>query len=192
MGGRQVETIEATFPTFTEDLETLKTWLLRHRVKRVAMESTGVYWRPVWNVLERPPGKLELLLVNPQHVKALPGHKTDRVDAARIAELLQYGLLRASFVPPTEIRELRDLVRRRTHLVADRNRISNRIHRLLELSNVKLSSLLGKVTGQTFRSILDRLAPPNAFDPKRWPYWPDTNGCAANVTCWRRLSADAI
>ncbi len=86
-----METLQATFTTFTDDLEKLKAWLHRNRVRRVAMESTGVYWQPVWNVLERGPGKLELLLLNPQHVKALPGHKTDRVDAARIAELLQYG-----------------------------------------------------------------------------------------------------
>jgi len=125
--GEEVECIEATFPTFTEDLEQLKAWLHRNRITRVAMESTGVYWRPVWNVLERPPGKLELVLLNPQHVKALPGHKTDRVDAARIAELLQYGLVRGSFVPPPEIGELRDLLRGRTHLVQGRNRVSNRI-----------------------------------------------------------------
>jgi len=156
--GRQVEILEATFATFTEDLQALKAWLQQHRIRRVAMESTGVYWRPVWNVLEAPPGKLELLLLNPQHVRALPGHKTDRVDAARIAELLQYGLLRASFVPPVEIRELRDLLRRRVHLVQDRNRISNRIHRLLETANIKVSGVLGKVTSQTFRSILEGLA----------------------------------
>jgi transposase len=156
--GKQVETMEATFPTFTEDLEQLKAWLHRNRITRVAMESTGVYWRPVWNVLERSPGKLELLLLNPQHVKALPGHKTDRVDAARIAELLQYGLVRASFVPPPGIRELRDLLRMRTHLVRDRNRISNRIHRLLETANIKVSSVLGKVTTKTFHSILEGLA----------------------------------
>jgi transposase len=156
--GKQVESVEATFPTFTEDLEAMKAWLLRHRIRRVAMESTGVYWQPVWNILEQPSGRLDLLLLNPQHVKALPGHKTDRLDAARIAELLQYGLLRPSFVPPPEIRELRDLVRRRVHLVADRNRVSNRIHRLLELANVKLSSVLGKVTTKTFRSILEGLA----------------------------------
>jgi transposase len=98
--GKEVEIIEATFPTFTEDLEALRDWLIRHRIKRVAMESTGVYWRPVWNILKQPPGKLDLVLLNPQHVKALPGHKTDRVDAARIAELLQYDLVRPSFVPP--------------------------------------------------------------------------------------------
>ena len=155
--GKQVEKIEASFSTFTEDLEQLRGWLVRQRIRCLAMESTGVYWRPVWNILEQAPG-LQLILLNPQHVKALPGHKTDRVDAARIAELLQYGLLRASFVPPPEIRELRDLVRQRTHLVADRNRVSNRIHRLLETANVKLSSVLGKVTSRTFRSILEGLA----------------------------------
>ena len=158
MRGKQVEVLEATFPTFTEDLEALQKWLVGHRIQRVAMESTGVYGHPVWNILERCGGKLDLLLLNPQHGKALPGHKTDRVDAARIAELAQYGLLRASFVPPPEIRELRDLTRRRVHLVRDRNRVSNRIHRLLETANIKVSSVLGKVTGKTFRSILEGLA----------------------------------
>jgi transposase len=165
-GKHQVEVIEATFPTFTEDLEQLRAWLVKNRVQRVAMESTGVYWRPVWNILEQPPGKLDLLLLNPQHVKALPGHKTDRVDASRIAEWTQYGLLRGSFVPPVEIRELRDLVRRRVHLQQDRNRVSNRIHRLLELFNVKLSSVLGKMTGVTARSILEGLATAKTIQPE--------------------------
>jgi transposase len=163
--GKQLEIVEATFPTFTEDLEALRDWLIRHRIQRVAMESTGVYWRPVWNVLEQG-GRLDLILLNPQHVKALPGHKTDRVDAARIAELAQYDLVRASFVPPAEIRELRDLVRRRVHLTEDRNRVSNRIHRLLELQNVKLSSVLGKVTGTTARSILEGLATAATIKPE--------------------------
>jgi transposase len=162
--GKQREIVEATFPTFTEDLEALRDWLVRHRIQRVAMESTGVYWRPVWNILEQ--GKLNLVLLNPQHVKALPGHKTDRVDAARIAELTQYDLVRASFVPPTEIRELRDLVRRRVHLTQDRNRVSNRIHRLLELQNIKISSVLGKVTGATSRSILEGLATATTVKPE--------------------------
>jgi len=166
MKGTQVETVEATFPTFTEDLEQLRDWLTRNRIQRVAMESTGVYWRPVWNILEQKPAKLDLLLLNPQHVKALPGHKTDRVDAARIAELLQYGLVRASFVPPQEIRELRDLVRRRVHLQQDRSRVSSRIHRLLELYNIKLSSVLTKMTSQTARSILEGLATAKTMKPE--------------------------
>jgi len=163
--GKQLEIIEATFPTFTEDLEALRAWLIKHRIQRVAMESTGVYWRPVWNILEQ--SKLDLILLNPFHVKALPGHKTDRVDAARIAELVQYDLVRASFVPPVEIRELRDLLRRRLHLAQDRNRVSNRIHRLLELQNIKLSSVLGKVTGATSRSILEGLATEMTMKPEK-------------------------
>jgi len=163
--GKEVETIEATYPTFTEDLEQLRDWLVKNRIQRVAMESTGVYWRPVWNILEQP-AKLDLVLLNPQHVKALPGHKTDRVDAARIAELLQYGLVRPSFVPPAEIRELRDLVRRRVHLQQDRSRVSSRIHRLLELYNIKLSSVLKKMTSQTARSILEGLATAKTIKPE--------------------------
>ena len=163
--GKELEIIEATFSTFTEDLEKLRAWLRRNHIRRVAMESTGVYWRPVWNILEES-GKLDLILLNPQHVKALPGHKTDRVDAARIAELAQYDLVRASFVPPPEIRELRDLVRRRVHLQQDRNRVSNRIHRLLELQNIKLSSVLGKMTGATARSILEGLSSKMTMKPE--------------------------
>lgn len=163
---KQVETVEATFPTFTEDLEQLRGWLVKNRIQRVAMESTGVYWRPVWNILERKPTKLDLVLLNPQHVKALPGHKTDRVDAARIAELTQYGLVRASFVPPVEIRELRDLVRRRVHLMQDRSRVSSRIHRLLELQNIKISSVLTKMTTKTARSILEGLATSEWIKPE--------------------------
>ncbi len=78
--GKQLEVVEATFPTFSEDLEALRDWLIRHRIQRVAMESTGVYWRPVWNILEQ--SQLNLMLLNPQHVKALPGHKTDSVAAS--------------------------------------------------------------------------------------------------------------
>jgi transposase len=163
--GKELEVFEAAFPTFTEDLEALRDWLIRHRIRRVAMESTGVYWRPIWNVLSQSK-YFDLVLLNPQHVKALPGHKTDRVDAARIAELVQCNLVRASFVPPAEIGELRDLVRRRVHLTQDRNRVSNRIHRLLELQNIKLSSVLGKVTGTTARSILEGLATATTIKPE--------------------------
>lgn len=163
--GNKVEVEESVFDTFTEDLEQLHAWLSQRRIRRVAMESTGVYWRPVWNILEAT-GSYELLLLNPQHVKALPGHKTDRVDAARIAELLQYGLVRPSFVPPRPVRELRDLVRQRVHVVRDRNRVSNRIHRILETANIKVSCVLGKVTTATFRSILEGLATTQCTRPE--------------------------
>jgi len=149
-----VEIHEAVFGTFTADLERLRDWLKEHKVKQVAMESTGVYWIPVWNVLEPVRFRFELLLVNPQLVRALRGRKTDRIDAARIAEFLQYGLLHGSFVPPRPIRELRDLTRLRVHLQQDRNRVINRIGRLLETVNVKLGSVVSNIVGKTGRAIL--------------------------------------
>jgi hypothetical protein len=108
----------------TEHLEPLRIWLREHRVKRAAMGSTGVYWIPIWNVLERKPARFELLLLNPQHVRALPGRKT-----ATFSELLHCGLVRVSFVPPVPIREARDLTRARVHGDQDRNRVTNRRHR---------------------------------------------------------------
>jgi len=106
------------FGTFSDDLRRLMLWLFSNHVTHVAMESTGVYWKPVWNVLE---DKFTILLVNPQHMKALPGRKTDQKDSEWIAELLQHGLLRASFIPAREIRELRDLTRLRVHLKQEVN-----------------------------------------------------------------------
>jgi transposase len=118
------------------------------------MESTGVFWIPVWNVLEQCEANFVLTLINPQHVHALPGRKTDRKDGQRIAELMQYGLLKASFIPPPPIRELRDLSRRRAHVQEDRNRVINRIRRLLETANIKLGSVVSDITGKTASLIL--------------------------------------
>jgi transposase len=156
----------AEFRTFTADLERLAEWLKERKVKHVAMESTGVYWKPVWNVLESGRWKFHLLLVNPQQVKALPGRKTDRHDAKRIAEYLQQGLLRGSFVPPRQQREWRELTRRRAHLQGDRNRVINRIRRLLETANVKLGSAISNVVGRTGLAILRDIAAGHA-DPER-------------------------
>ena len=150
----EVQVERATFGTYTDDLEQLGEWLKEHKVKRVAMESTGVYWIPVWNVLEQSRFGLELLLVNPTLVKSLPGQKTDPKDAGRIAELHQYGLLRGSFIPPRPIRQLRDLVRSRVHVQQDRNRIVNRIARLLESANVKLGSVASNIVGKSGRRML--------------------------------------
>jgi transposase len=122
------------------------------------MESTGVYWIPVWNILERGTPKLNLLLVNPSTVRALQGNKTDRIDAHRIAEYLQYGLLRGSFVPAKPVRQLRELTRMRVHIQQDRNRVINRIARLLETVNIKLGSVATNVVGKSGRAILRRLA----------------------------------
>jgi len=120
---RKFQTETALFGAFTRDLERLGEWLKRFQVRHVAMESTGVYWKPAWNVLESTHWKFDLLLVNPQQVRALPGKKTDQQDCERIAVYLQQGLLRGSFIPPQPIRELRELTRRRVHLQGDRNRV---------------------------------------------------------------------
>jgi transposase len=149
---------KATFGTFTAELQRLCGWLEKHSVSHIGMESTGVFWIPVWNVLERSEAQFELILVNPQHVHALPGRKTDQQDCERIAELLQYGLLKGSFIPPPPIRELRDLTRRRTHLQGERNRVLNRIRRLLETVNIKLGSVASDISGKTARLILTQIS----------------------------------
>jgi transposase len=112
------------FGTFTQDLLRLADWLRECGVTHIAMESTGVYWKPVCNILE---GQFEVLLVNAQHIKAVPGRKTDQKDSEWIADLLQHGLLRASFVPTRPTRELRDLTRYRVSLTQEINRIANRV-----------------------------------------------------------------
>jgi transposase len=122
------------FGTMTRDLLALADWLQGHHVTQVAMESTGVYWKPVWNILE---GQLEVVLVNAQHIKAVPGRKTDIKDCQWIAELLQHGLLRSSFVPPTPIRQLRDLTRRRASLRQAHTAIATRRQKILEDATIK-------------------------------------------------------
>jgi transposase len=130
--GRRKQTRE--FGTFTRELLELADWLRACGVTHVALESTGVYWKPVWNLLE---GQFKVLLVNAQHIKAVPGRKTDQKDSEWIAELLQHGLLRPSFVPPTPIRELRDVTRYRATLAQEINRIANRVQKVLEDANIK-------------------------------------------------------
>ncbi len=140
-----------TFSTMLSDLYRLRDWLKAKQCQAVAMESTGVYWKPIWNVLE---GEMELLPRNAQHIKAVPGRKTDVKDAEWIADLLQHGLLRASFVPARFQRELRDLTRYRSSLAADRARLVNRIQKTLEDTNIKLASVASDITGQSGRAIL--------------------------------------
>jgi transposase len=151
----RTEKHEERFGSYTQDLERLREWLARHGVTQVAMEATGVYWKPVWNVLE---GHFGLLLVNPQQVKALSGKKTDRRDAEHLGDLLQYGLLQGSFVPPPAIRELRDLTRQRARTVQEVVRINNRIQKLLEDANIKLSSVASEVLGMSGRRMLEALS----------------------------------
>ena len=143
-----------TFGTVTAELLALLDWLLAAGVTIAAMESTGVYWKPVFNILE---GHLGLLLVNAQHIKQVPGRKTDVKDCAWIAQLLQHGLLKASFVPPPAIRELRDLTRQRTQLVREKAAVSNRLQKVLEDANVKLGSVASDILGASGRDMLRAL-----------------------------------
>lgn len=149
-GGRKRKEIRS-FGTMTENLLTLADWLAECGVTHIAMESTGVYWKPAWNILE---GRFQLLLVNAQHIKSVPGRKTDCKDCEWIAELLQHGLLKASFVPRPAIRELRDLTRYRVALAQERATVANRIQKLLEDANIKLASVATDILGQSGRSIL--------------------------------------
>jgi transposase len=144
------------FGTMTQQLRELAQWLAEAKVTAVAMEATGIYWVPVWNVLE--PYGFELLLINPEHYKAVRGKKTDLKDGTRIAELLQDGRLAGSYVPPVAIRVLRDLTRYRTKLVQYQSSIANRIQRLLEQCNVKLASVASDVLGVSGQAMLRALA----------------------------------
>ncbi len=151
-GGLQKET--RSFGTMTTDLLALSDWLLEHGVTHVAMESTGEYWKPVFNILEN---NFEVFLVNAQHIKAVPGHKTDVKDSEWIAELLRHGLLKASFVPPLGQRELRELTRYRSTFVKERATLVNRVQKVLESANIKLASVATDVTGVSGRAILQAL-----------------------------------
>jgi len=143
-----------SFGTMTRDLRALADYLQALGVTHVAMEATGVLWKPVWNVLE---GRFLLLLVNPRHLKKVPGRKTDVSDAEWIAQLLQYGLLRGSFVPPRPLRNLRDLTRHRAQLAGEHTRVANRIHKLLEDANIKLGAVASDVLGKSGRKMLRAL-----------------------------------
>src|SRR5207248_3189812 len=143
-----------TFSTMTADLLALADWLAHHQVTHVAMESTGVYWKPVFNLLE---GSVHVVLVNAEHIKKVPGRKTDVKDCQWIAQLLQHGLLKASFVPPAPIRDLRDLTRQRTQLVQERSAAVNRVQKVLEDANIKLAGVATDVLGASGRDMLEAL-----------------------------------
>jgi transposase len=152
--GKNIETETRTFGTKTPELLSMTDWLASWGVRHVAMESTGVYWHPVYNLLE---GSYEVLVVNAKHIKHVPGRKTDVKDAEWIAELLSYGLLKASFVPEKPQRDMRDLTRYRTKLVQERAREVNRVQKLLEGANIKLASVATDVLGVSGRLMLEAL-----------------------------------
>lgn len=152
--GTQVRQERHAFGTSTRDLLALDQWLADQQVTVVAMESTGVYWQPVWNILE---GRRQLLLINAAHMKNLPGRKSDVKDADWGAELLQFGLLRASLVPPREMREARELTRQYRQLTDEHTRVVNRVHKILQDANLKLSSVMSDVLGVSGRDMLQGL-----------------------------------
>ena len=142
------------FGTKTSDLLALADWLEQMHVTHVAMESTGVYWKPVWNILE---AQFTVILANAQHVKNVPGRKTDTADCQWIAQLLRHGLLKASFVPPLEIRQLRDLCRTRTSLTREKTAVVNRLQKTLEDANVKLAAVVTDILGVSGRAMLKQM-----------------------------------
>src|SRR5215813_2964439 len=152
--GKQVRKEIRTFNTMTADLLQLADWLTGEGVTHVALESTGVYWKPAWNLLE---GSFTLLLVNARHIKQVPGRKTDVKDCEWIADLLRHGLLRPSFVPDRPHRELRELTRYRTTLVRERSAEINRLQKTLEGANIKLGDVASDVVGVSGRRILHAL-----------------------------------
>ena len=152
--GQKVERQSARFGTSTRELLRLLDFLTSHRVTHVAMESTGVYWKPVWHILA---GAFACVLGNAKHMKNVPGRKSDQSDASWIADLLAHGLIRPSFVPPEEIQALRDLTRTRTQWMHERGREVQRIQKVLEDANIKLASVLSDITGVSGRKMLTAL-----------------------------------
>jgi transposase len=144
-----------TFSTMTDDLLRLRDWLLARKCTQVAIESTSVYWKPVFNILE---DVVTVVLINPEHAHALRGRKTDVKDAEWLADLLRHGLLRASFIPPLEIRELRELTRYRDGLVREQSRVANRIQKVIESGNIKLGQVASDALGVSGRAMLWALA----------------------------------
>lgn len=142
------------WPTMTRDLVAMADWMAAQGVTHVAMESTGVFWKPIYNILE---GRFTVLLVNARHLKQVPGRKSDVRDCQWIAQLLQHGLLKGSFIPPRAQRELRDLTRHRVQLVEEKARTVNRLHKVLEDANIKLASVASDILGVSGRAMLKAL-----------------------------------
>jgi transposase len=150
----QVLKVKRSFGTMSEELLELAEWLKEYEVTTIAVESTGVYWKGMYNLLE---GQFEILVVNPEHIKKLTGRKTDVADAEWIADLLRHGLLRGSFIPSALLRELRDLTRYRTRLGDERKSEVNRLQKVLEDANIKIASVMSDVMGMSGRAILAQL-----------------------------------
>ncbi|MUP40137.1 IS110 family RNA-guided transposase [Labilibaculum euxinus] len=162
--GKGIKTQTKSFKSFTSSLIKLREWLLKNKVTHVAMESTGVYWKPVFNVLG---DDFMILLVNARHVKNVPGHKTDKKDSRWLAKLLLSGLLKGSFIPERRIRELRDLTRYKTKLTNQISAERNRFQKILEDANIKLSSVLNDVFGATGTKIINHILSCEDYRPEQ-------------------------
>lgn len=152
--GDGIKETTRSFDAFTASIEELRDWLKEHDITHVAMESTGVYWKPVFNILE---SDFEVILVNARHIKNVPGHKTDKKDSKWIAKLLLSGLLKGSFIPPLPIRQLRDLTRYRKKTVQSISSEKSRLQKILEDANIKLSSVVTDMSGKTATKIIDAM-----------------------------------
>ena len=153
--GEGIRKVTREFGTFTSSLTELRDWLLEYGITHVAMESTGVYWKPVYHILE--PTGMKVWIVNARHIKYIPGHKTDKKDSSWLCKLLLAGLLKPSYIPPREQRELRDLTRYRRKLIDGVAANKNRINRILEDCNVKLSSVMSHTSGVVATKLIDKL-----------------------------------
>lgn len=152
--GKGIKTETRSHDAFTESIVELRDWLKSLGITHVAMESTGVYWKPVYNILEED---FEIVLVNARYLKNIPGDKTDKKDSKRIAKLLLAGLLKGSFIPPKPVREMRDLTRYKRRIVGQIASEKNRIHKFLEDANIKLSSVVSSLSGATATKIIDAM-----------------------------------
>ncbi|WP_144475931.1 IS110 family transposase [Cytobacillus oceanisediminis] len=185
-GNHEEELVKVTesFPTLTKDLFRLLKWLEDYEVTHIAMESTGIYWKPVFNVLE---GFFDITLANAQRIKNVPGRKTDVSDAEWIAKLLRHGLIERSFVPPVEIRELRDLTRLRKKWIGHLTSEKNRIQKVLESSNVKLSTVISDVFGVSGKKLLEKLVEQGYVDPN------DVESCIhRSMSAKKQLITDSL
>jgi len=152
--GTGIKEMTKTYGSFTESIEQMRDWLKSEGITHIAMESTGVYWKPLYNILE---ADFEIILVNARHIKNVPGRKTDKKDSKWIAKLLLSGLLKGSFIPPIPIRELRDLTRYRRKVVGQVSSEKNRLQKILEDANIKLSSVVSNMSGATASKIIDAM-----------------------------------
>jgi transposase len=177
--GRQVET--RRFTTTTAGLGLLAEWLASFEVTRVGMESTGCYWKPVWQLLE---GQLECWLLNAAHLDNVPGRKTDVADAAWIAQLVEHGLVRPSFVPPRPVRELRELTRYPKTQIQERTRETQRLDKVLQDAGIKLSSVATDIIGASGRAMLEAWSPA-ATTRRCWPHWPRAGSGPSCQRCGR-------